>query len=684
MERDVVSYCRICAAACGITVTVDGDQVVRVRGDADHPVSRGYTCSKGRGLAEWHAGDTRLDRPRVRGTDVEWPVLLDDLAATLSGTIDAHGAEAVALYLATGMAYDAAGQVAAVSWLASIGSHAFYTAATVDNAPVLVAAELVTGHALLSPVWDVDAHGLLVVVGSNPVVSHGYGTAIPDPVRHLRDHRAGGGRLWVIDPRRTETAALADVHLAVRPGADVAVLAAVASALLTEGADPVEMSEYCTTGDLGALREALAPFTVERAALAAEVESRALHQLIAEVRAHRGRLAVLCGTGTTMAPDGVLVEWLRWVLLILTGSLDRPGGMRFQDGPLGRLRPPRGDHAKGGGGAPQPGPTSRPELTRVVGQMPAVALADEIEAGHVRALVVTGGNPIGALPQPDRMRAALATLDALVVVDVAESELTALATHVLPATGQLERADLLLAANLSVRSGAQATRPVVAPVADRRPVWWMLGSVARRMGGDVLGGADPDALTDEQYLKGLMARSSLDAEAVFEAGSRGVDVPPDYGWVHTTMVPGGRWHIAPTILLERLAAHALVLRPAPPNGSADPTARQLVLIPRREVAWSNSVRYAGSGSEPVVRVHRGDGEHTGLEDGDRVEVTSSHGRMIATATIDPHARPGVVSITHSRAAPGPAWLTSTTVGVDPLTGMPHASGLPITLTRLKP
>jgi len=683
VERDVVSYCRICAAACGITVTVDGDQVVRVRGDADHPVSRGYTCSKGRGLTEWHHASGRLDRPRLRGADVAWPVLLDDLAATLSATIDAHGPEAVALYLATGMAYDAAGQIAAVSWLASIGSHAFYTAATVDNAPVLVAAELVTGNAMLSPVWDVDAHGLLVVVGSNPVVSHGYGTAIPDPVRHLRDHRAGGGRLWVIDPRRTETAALADVHMAVRPGADVAVLAAVASALLTEGADPVETRQYCTTEDLAALRDGLAPFTVERAALMADIDPGALHQLIADVRGHRGRLAVLCGTGTTMALDGVLVEWLRWVLLILTGSLDRPGGMRFQDGPLGRLRPPRRD-GNGGGGAPRPGPTSRPELTRVVGQMPAVALADEIEAGLVRALVITGGNPIGALPRPDRMRAALASLDALVVVDVAESELTAMATHVLPATGQLERADLLLAANLSVRSGAQATRPVVAAGADRRPVWWMLGSLARRMGGDVLGGADPDTLTDEQYLKGLMARSSLDAEAVFATGPRGVDVPADYGWVHATMLPGGRWRIAPTILLERLAAYGPAVRPAPPASTADPTPMELVVIPRREVAWSNSVRYAGSGSEPVVRVHRGDAEHAGLADGDRVQITSRHGHMIATATIDTQARPGAVSITHSREAPGPGWLTSTTVDVDPLTAMPHASGLAITLTRVEP
>ena len=166
---------------------------MQVRGDAGHPVSQGYTCAKGRGLADWHHGPTRLDRPRRAGTETGWSVVLDDLAAQLGNLIGSHGPDAVALYLATGMAYDAAGQVASALWLGSLPSRSFFTAATVDNAPVLVAAELVAGNAMLSPVWDATAHGLLLLVGTNPVVSHGYGTTIPDPVRHLRAHRA---RRW--------------------------------------------------------------------------------------------------------------------------------------------------------------------------------------------------------------------------------------------------------------------------------------------------------------------------------------------------------------------------------------------------------------------------------------------------------------------------------------------------------
>src|SRR5439155_3381242 len=297
------SYCRICAAACGIVVTVAGDRVVRVRGDDEHPVSRGYTCSKGRGLAAWHHAANRLDRPRVRGRACTWDELLTDLGTRLDAVIDAGGPDAVALYLATGMAYDAAGQIAASTWLPSIGSRSFLTAVTVDNAPVLVAAELVSGEPMLNPVWNPAVPGLAIFDGTNPVVSHGYGTALPDPVRRLREYCAAGGRVWVLDPRRTETAALADVHVPVRPGADVAVLGALANALLEEGADERELREHCDPTELGALRTVLAPFTIERAATAADVDVSLLERLVADMRAAAGRIAMQCGTGVTMSRD---------------------------------------------------------------------------------------------------------------------------------------------------------------------------------------------------------------------------------------------------------------------------------------------------------------------------------------------------------------------------------------------
>lgn len=637
---------------------------MRVRGDAAHPISRGYVCSKARGLPDWHHSERRLDHPRLRGSAVGWDEMLADLSGVIRSTVDSAGADAIALYLATGLAYDAAGQVAAGLWMRSIGSSSFYSAATVDNAPILVAAELVAGNPMLNPVWNPDEPGLLILVGTNPVVSHGYGTTLPDPVRRLRDYRAAGGRIWVLDPRRTESAALADEHLAVRPGADVVVLAAIARELLA-GADL--SAEPCAPADIEALKDALAPFTVEHAATIADVDEAAIRRLIDDIRARPGRLAMFCGTGTTMAADGVLTEWLRWVLLIVTGSLDRPGGMRFNRGIVNRQRPPQ---AGASSAARAAGPASRPELPRVAGQVPAVALVDEIESGRVRVLVVTGGNLLTALPEPDRVRAALAKLDAFVVVDVFDSEMATLATHVLPATGQLERADLSLAEHVSIRSGIQATHAVVSPVAQRRPVWWMFATLNARLGIELMPGlALDESTTDETFLGALLAASPVGGAAVFESGPHGVDVPIEFGWVRETMLPGGVWGVAPLEMLARLGAHR------PPSTSG------FVLTPRREMAWSNSVRYGIERHPSTLRLNTSDARKAGVAGGDLAAIASAHGSVSARVTIDDNIRSGVVSLTHGNVTDGPGNLTSSRTGIDPLTTMPHASGLAVTISR---
>jgi len=248
------------------------------------------------------------------------------------------------------------------------------------------------------------------------------------------------------------------------------------------------------------------------------------------------------------------------------------------------------------------------------------------------------------------------------VVDVSENELTTLATHVLPATGQLERADLTLAELTAVRSGLQATAAVVPPHAERKPVWWMLASLAHRMGADLLGGADPDALSDELFLSGLLGRAPFAAAEVFAAGPHGIDVPHEYGWVRAELLPDGRWNLAPTEMLERLATLT--------NGASD-----LVVVPRREMGWSNSVRYGGAGLEPVAQVNPAD-----LPDGSTsITLRSAYGAVTMSAAVDDRIRPGVVSVTHGRAAQSPGSLTSSSIDVDPLTTMPRASGVPVTV-----
>jgi len=567
--REVVSFCRLCVAYCGIVVTVDeNNQVLKVRGDPAHPLSHGYVCSKGRGIPAFHHAPDRLDRPRVRGAECTWDEALDDLAAALQRELDRGDPNAVGMYVATGSAYDTANATMTRQWMQAIGSRTLYTAVTVDNAPAIVATELITGNPGLNPIWGPDRPGLVIIAGSNPVVSHSYCTALPDPITRIRGFRELGGRLWVLDPRRSETAALADEHLAIRPGCDVAVLAAIARALLEDGADSVELSEHCEPEQVEALRHVLARFTVPFVAATAGIEPQRLEQLIDEVRTHRGQFLVFVGTGLLMSLDGVLAEWLRWVLMILDGSLDTPEGAHFHDGLFGRIVPTRSDVPV------VPGPASRPELPRVLDQLPLVALIDEIEAGNVRALVVCGGNPISAAPEPDRMRRAFQSLETLVVIDVFDRELARLATHALPATALLERSDLSSYAQFRLEPGVQFTDAVVPPAAEHRPAWWILGSLAHRLGTTVFEGLDPDDVSEDVYLRQLFATASLSADTVFARGPHGTSLPLEIGWVRRDLLPGGRWQIAPPVLVERLERH-------------EPPASELVLIPRREMGWIN-------------------------------------------------------------------------------------------------
>ncbi len=229
---------------CGIVVTVertaDGERVERVRGDDAHPLSRGYTCPKGRALGALHHDPRRLDAPVVGRGDARrpspWSEVLDDLAARLTATIEAGGADTIAMYLASGSAFDTAGRRAAERFLHVVGSAQKYTATTIDTPCKPLVAELVGGWSGLTPVWDHERSRLLVLFGCNPVVSHGHSNAIPDPVERLREHRAAGGQVWVVDPRRTETVAHADRHLQNRPGSDWLILGWLVRRLLADPA----------------------------------------------------------------------------------------------------------------------------------------------------------------------------------------------------------------------------------------------------------------------------------------------------------------------------------------------------------------------------------------------------------------------------------------------------------------
>lgn len=665
------SYCRICPAQCGIVVTTDGERVVEVRGDDGHPRTHGYTCAKGRALPAFHHHALRLDAPRLEGAAVAWPVLLDDLAARLRALQETYGPDSIACYYGTWSWLDALGRRSAERFFRRIGTRSVYSALTVDAVARSYVAELMGGSSALIANLDPDATGLTILVGTNPVVSHGHTSALADPITALRRLAARNG-LWVLDPRRTESARLATRHLAPRPGRDYVVLGYVLRELLAHGADAGYLREHAA--GVHELECAVARFDRDYAAARSGLSEDTLDDLVAAVRA-AVRFAVLTGTGITMSPQANVTEWFAWALQAVTGSFEREGGLWFNPGWFMRLdqgRIPRGD------GTAAPGPASRPELGSRFGERPCAALADEIEAGHVRALFVLGGNPVTSLPDTARLTAALRRLDVLAVADVVEGPTVQLATHTLAVAGQLERSDTTYYVELYLGAvAAQYTAPVVPVGAARRPLWWVFDELSAWL--HAAPAADgPFATREREMIEALAARSLGDHGGAFcDEIYRSAVEPRPRGWVAESVLPGGRWQLAPAPLvaqLDRLEAEA-----------AERDGAGLVLVPRRVAHRMNSALddLERASSRPADRralVHPDDAARLGLRDGDPVSVACGTASIASAVALTADVRPGTVSVPHGLADRNVSALTSGAPGcVDELTGMVHQSGLMVTV-----
>jgi anaerobic selenocysteine-containing dehydrogenase len=662
--RTVHSFCRICTAICGIEVDVSGDQVLRVRGDRHHPLSHGYTCAKGRALPALHHHPDRIERPmrRVDGRlqATSWNECLDDLGDRLRAIIDEHGPGAVGMYFGSGLGMDAAGYRMMEALFKAIGTPAKFSPLTIDGTAKTLVSHLVGGFPGFTNHIDYDRARLVMYIGVNPVVSHGHNIALPDPVsalRAVREHAA----VWVLDPRRTETARLATHHLAPRPGTDYAVLAFLIRELLRDGAEQ-DVLDRRTMGR-AELAVAVEPFTVERAAEVAGLAEADLQALLSEIRA-AGAVAVHTGTGVTMgAANGNVTAWLSWVLMIVTGAMNRPGGVWFHPGfnlqfdsfELPVLEP---EMIFG------PGPRSRPDAQAFLGEWPCAVLPDEIRAGNIRALLNLGGSVLASFPDQNALEPALRSLDVLVTTEIVANPTTEISTHVLPTKDQLERADVTLWDFLVPSVSAQFTPAVVEPVGDRRSAWWVLAEIGRRLGHDL---AAADA-TDDELLAQSMAAARCSFEEVAAAGYVEVPVELPSPWVEHYLDQSGGWRLAPAILVDQLAT----LEPPAP----------LVLIPRRQAKKLNAaLDFLGETAD--VLLHPDDAAAAGIADGQPVVVRTDRGQLTGVAKVDEEMRRGVVSVPHGHHRANVNALSDKDA-IDRVTGMVRYSAIPVTIERLQP
>jgi anaerobic selenocysteine-containing dehydrogenase len=702
------SYCRFCHAFCGIEVELEGGRAVQVRGDKLNPMSEGYTCIKGRALPEQHAHPSRLLRHQKRNGDGSFsPVSLDDachdIAERLQGIIAEHGPRAVALYGGTAAYQNASALSVGRAWITALGSPSFYSSLTIDQPNKLVAPQLHGGwmggtHSFAtSDVW--------MVFGCNSIVSMYGGTSgFPsfNPTRRVRDAKRRGLDLIVVDPRRSELAKMADLHLPVRPGEDAVLIAGMLRVILDEGLEDADFVAQWTNGR-DALARAVAGFTNERVERRTGVEWAKVEE--AARRFARGaRGLASSGTGPSMAPHPNLSEYLIHCLNSLCGRVNRAGDVVANPG---TLMPERS--AFEGAVAPVPGfrmgAQSRIRgLGQIAGELPTAALSDEILTpgeGRVRALIVLGGNPMMAWPDQLKTTAALDALELLVVVDPFLGETARRADYVIAPKLSLERADVTtLMDTWWPEAYAMYTPPVADPPLSSEAVdeWAFIWELAARMGTEVTlpGGPLPlDRRPDTDEVLDLVtarARVALDEVRRHPHGARFPGEQP------TLVAPNERepkpaLALAAAEMMDELGALQVEIEEEERAGPARPAFSHR-LISRRLREVCNSV-----GRElPSLRarrpynpafMHPDDLDALGLVDGQHVEIESSRASVRAIVEASDDVRPGVISMAHAwGGAPdrgddvevqgtSTARLVDNAREYDPIAGMPRQSAIPV-------
>ncbi|MDT2006079.1 molybdopterin-dependent oxidoreductase [Rhodococcus opacus] len=709
-----LSYCRLCPASCGVRVEVDGDRIVSIVGDGLHPLSGGYSCPKGRRGGEFVQGPDRLTTSMRRTPDGNYaPIPIDaaitEIAERLEAITDEHGPDALGLFMGTQQNFAALTTPMVRAWFRTTGSHKLFSTMTIDQSAKWIVQSRMGEY--LAGRQRFDTADVWLLAGTNPMVSlnggDGDGAVTQNPSVTIRKARERGLKLIVVDPRLTETATRADLHLRPKPGTDAALFAGMLHVILTEERHDRQFCDRFADG-LVALTAAVAPATPERTQSITGVPVgdviRAARMFAgasgATGKATRGlRGMATTGTGVCMGPHSNVAEHLVACLNVVCGRYLREGDVTPDRNVLARtmplkaeVRPPyrsweSGFRSRIGG------------IGTMNGELPSGILADEIlEPGpdRVRALVVSGGNPARALPDREKAERALRELDLLVCVDTRMSDTARLADYIIAPTMLYERPDhTLLAEFFFEQPFAQYTPRLVAPPEGVIEDWEFFFRLAAASGrsvkfaGRMLDPAAPP--TSEELLAMFAERGRIPMDEVM-AAPRGLLAPPQEKVVGPPAEGAAdrRLALCPDDVADEIAAALSE------STSARELPMRLTVRRMRELMNSLGRNISGlprSGYNPA-HVHPQDLQRLGIEHGDIVRIRSAHGRIRAVAHTDHTVSPGTVSMTHCWGASDPE-ADPRRVGsnVNDLTGydrlqsinaMPTMTGVPVAIEREVP
>lgn len=722
--------CPICEAACGLQVSHDGSEIIAVERNDDDVFSTGHICAKGLSLKDLHQDPDRIRTPLVRKdgklVSASWEEALELVNRRLKEVRQVNGDGSVAVYVGNPTAHNFGLSAGIAPLLGSLGTRNLFTAGTVDQVPKHLASELMFGNDMAIPVPDILHCDLLVMLGANPVVSNGSLWIVPKFRDKLRDLQQRGGRLVTVDPRRNETARLADKHIFIKPDADALLLVAIIQRLLEKGLS-VD-GKFRVSGE-AALFDAIRGFPLEDVEALTGISEDAVSTLADDI-AGASHPAIYGRVGTTLQAYGTLTSFLIEVINLLTGSLDREGGAMFPEQPYATPSAPKHGLEYN---RYQTRVSGMPEVT---GQLPVSALAEEIETegeGQIRALVTLAGNPVVSNPDSERLQKAFESLDFMVSLDIYHNETTQLADVVLPGSSPFE--DVHYDAFLGSMGFKNAARYSPALLSDEGTSEWqtMLTLSAIAATGSV---PDAAALTDfeDNVIAGAVAsycadetgplhgRDAQEIMAMIEPES-GIERLLDLG------IRAGRWgdhfgkqdgltlkqladtpngvdlgglrsgrlqevvrhpdtviHLAPEVILAEI------------NRLKEFEPGELSLIGKRKPqannSWLRNLPVQGRGKQGChLEIHHDTARALEIADGDEVRVSSSVGEVTAVAELSEDIAPWVVSMPHgysevaglrqAQNVSGPNYNVLAPAGrFDAPSGTTALNGIPVTISRI--
>lgn len=650
-EKSHYRACHLCEAICGVEIKTCGDEIVSIKGDPQDPFSRGHICPKATALEDLHNDPDRLRTP-VRKTPTGWePISWEDAfqfaASRIVDLQTEYGKDTIAFYAGNPSVHNYGLLTHQQVLRKAIGSKVTFSATSLDQLPHQLVAWGMFGHQFLLPIPDIDRTQFMMIIGGNPLASNGSMMTVPDVKKRLRDIQSRGGRFVVIDPRRTETAAIADQHLFIRPGTDIYLLLAMLNTLLEGERKP---NAWVEDAALQSLQTLVSPFTVELAEQKTGINALDIKRLTADLVASSSGV-VYGRMGVSTQQFGTLCQWAIQVINLLSGNLDREGGALLTHPAVGYIG--KGDRNAGSLGRWHSRVSQLPEFA---GELPVAAMAEEILTpgdGQIRGLITIAGNPVLSASNGGLMDRALADLDFMVAIDFYINETTRHADLILPPTGPLEHDHYdIVFHRMAVRNTARYNDEVFPRSDDQRHDWEIfnaLGSAIAALKGVPLKTMPaPAEIIDHELQRGVYG-SQGDSEfglslAVLREHVHGIDLGPlKPSLAERINTTSGNITLIPDFIQEdflRLTLHA-----------ERPQEEGLLLIGRRHVrsnnSWMhNSHRLVKGPPRWMLLMHASDLAARGIPDGARVKISSRTGILETQVSESDEVMPGVVSLPH--------------------------------------